>query len=264
MNGFLPHGGTCINDVAKPIADRTIDVFYAGSLYAEYAERQKPDFKRWNFDAEGICNDAIRRLLDETNLTIERALEDALRSHGVEMTDAELAQFISSCVYIERVVSSYCREKVLAGIARAGISLELYGGGWGGCDWIKLPNVHYKGMIAPREVLNRMGDSKIVLNTLPWFKDGSHERVFNGMLQGAVVCSETSKYFEDELPSEVWMSYDLSQDSIEKLPQRIQDMLQDEDTMQHIAAEGYQLASKSHTWQARARELHQDLLSLWE
>ena len=32
------------------------------------------------------------------------------------------------------------------------------------------------------KIVDLMYDSKIVLNTMTWFKDGTHDRVFNGML----------------------------------------------------------------------------------
>ena len=117
-------------------------------------------------------------------------------------------------------------------------------------------------MISPSEVLVQMENAKIVLNTMPWFKDGSHERIFNGMLRGAVVCSDTSGYLEEVLPAEVWESFDLSADSIASLPKRLKALLQDTGRMQRIATAGYELAKDKHTWQERAEELHRDLLSL--
>lgn len=262
MNGFLAHGGTPMETTPKPIVERRCDVIYAGSLYADYIASQKPNFSKWKFDAEKVCEETIRILLEDPTNTIEKVLEDALRSHGIMMTDQELGQFISSCVYIERVVSSYYREKILATIARSGISLELYGAGWERCDWVKLPNVYYGGMISPMEVLEKMEDAKIVLNTMPWFKDGSHERVFNSMLRGAVVCSETSGYLEEVLPSDAWVAFGLSSKELMDLPERIVRLLQDSCRMQDIATAGYELAMERHTWQARAMELHTDLLSL--
>ncbi len=262
MNGFLAHGGTPMDREPKTIAERSYDVLYAGSLYADYIATQKPDFSKWDFQAEQICEQAIQTLLSNPGNTIEKVLEDVLHSHGIGMSEEELSQFISSCVYIERVVSSHYREQILAAVARAGISLQLYGAGWERCDWVKLPNVHYGGMISPSEVLEQMGDAKIVLNTLPWFKDGSHERVFNGMLRGAVVCSETSGYLEEVLPSDVWEPFGLSGEELDSLPERIAGLLQDTYKMQQIASAGYELAMEKHTWQARAKELHEDLLSL--
>lgn len=253
-NGFLAHGGTSYCTTYKPISERKIDVLYAGGL----VESNVPnDFSDWDFPAKQV----IEHLLAHPEDTIEAAIEYELRHADVILTDEELRKFISSCAKIENIVSSYYRERVVGSIAKAGISLELYGGGWSGCDWVNLPNVHYGSWVAPEEILLMMEDSKIVLNSMPWFRDGSHERVFNAMLCGAVAVSETSKYFEEVLPPDTWVSFDLSPESLSALPQRIMDLLSDEDKMQKIASAGHNLAVSEHTWKARALELHNDLLS---
>ncbi|MDE6926153.1 MAG: glycosyltransferase [Acetatifactor sp.] len=188
-------------------------------------------------------------------------IEEQLQLAGICLSDEELRLFISSCVHIERTVSSHYRERIVASVARAGIPLELYGDGWEKCDWIRLPNVHYGGRVTPEKILERMEDSKIVLNTLPWFRDGSHERVFNAMLCGAVAVSETSRYLEEVLAPDTWVSFDLSDESISALSGEINNLLADENRLQQIASAGQELALSSHTWRARARELHEDLLS---
>lgn len=48
-------------------------------------------------------------------------------------------------------------------------------------------------MLAP-QILPLMNDSKIVLNTMTWFKAGAHDRIFNGMLAGAAVVTDDSTY----------------------------------------------------------------------
>lgn len=259
--GFLPHGGTTMKGLPTLISQREISVLYAGSLYSDYIISQKPDFSRWDFPAEDICNKTISDLISNPQRTIETVLAYNLKNHGIAMSDQDFRLFLSSCVYIERSVSSYFRERILSLIAKAGIPLKLYGGGWEQCDWFNLPNVDYGGMITPEEVLEEMEHSKIVLNTLPWFKDGSHERVFNGMLRGCVVFSETSAYLEETLPDNTWESFSLTPEELSVIPKRINNLLEDEARAQEIANAGYQLAMKEHTWQARAEELHRDLLT---
>lgn len=260
LNGFIAHGGASLCTVHKPISERKTDVLYAGSLYADYI-LQKPDFSVWGFPAEEICERSIRQLIADPEDTIENVIEQQLRQADIILPDEELRGFISSCVYIERVVSSYYRERIVGSVARAGISLELYGDGWSECDWIGLPNVHYGGRVSPEKILLMMEDSKIVLNTLPWFKDGSHERVFNAMLCGAAAVSETSQYLEEVLPSDTWISFDLSAGSLSMLPQTILELLSDESRLQKTASAGFELAASAHTWKDRALELHKDLLS---
>lgn len=41
-----------------------------------------------------------------------------------------------------------------------------------------------------------MADAKIVMNFMPWFKDGSHERIYNSMLNGAVCLTDPSLFLE--------------------------------------------------------------------
>lgn len=258
-NGFLAHGGVSLSSVHKPISERKTDVLYAGSLLIDFT--QKPDFTEWNFPAEQVCERCIQYLIAHPGDTVEYAIEEELRQETVILPDEELRRFISSCVYIERIVSSHYREQIVESIARAGISLELYGDGWGKCEWISLSNVHYGGRVSPEEILDKMEESRIVLNTLPWFRDGSHERVFNAMLCGAAAVSETSRYLEETLPPDAWVSFDLSLESLSALPGRIAGLLSDEGRLQAIASAGQELAEACHTWKDRARELHEDLIS---
>lgn len=259
-NGFIAHGGTAFYPAHKPISERKTEVLYAGSFYADRIP-QNSDFSAWDFPAEEICDRSIAHLLSHPKDTVETVIEQQLGQAGIFLADEELRRFISSCVSVERVVSSHYRERIVGSIARAGISLDLYGNGWAKCDWIGLPNVHYGGMIAPEEILVMMEDSRIVLNTFPWFKDGSHERIFNAMLCGAVVVSETNQYLEETLPPGTWVPFDLSEESLSVLPHRIAELLSDENRMQSIASAGREMAASAHTWKARAWELHKDLLS---
>lgn len=253
-NGFLAHGGTSLYSTHKPISERKTDVLYAGTL--------KSNVKPEHFSAlKSPDKQIVEHLLTHPEDTIEAVIEQELLRADIILSDEKLREFITSVAKIDHLISSYYRERVVASVAKTGVSLELYGSGWSDCDWVNLPNVHYGGRIAPEEVLLRMEDSKIVLNSMPWFRDGSHERVFNAMLCGAVAVSETSKYLEETLPSDTWVSFDLSPESLSALPQNILDLLSDESRMQKIASAGHDLAVSSHTWKARALELHRDLLS---
>lgn len=260
VNGFLAHGGSRVSSYTRPMSERKIDVLYGGSLYADHMLR-RPSSSEWGFAAEEVYERSIDYLLKHPEETVETVIEQQLQKAGVFLPDESLRRFITSCVSVERVVSSYYRERIVGVVAKAGIKLDLYGEGWDRCEWITLPNVHYGGRISPEEILAEMSESKIVLNTFPWFKDGSHERVFNAMLAGAAVVSEKSHYLEEVLPKETWAPFELSDDGINKMTQRIFYLLSHEKELQDMADAGYKLAVSDHTWRARAKELHKDLLS---
>ncbi|MCQ2522375.1 MAG: glycosyltransferase [Lachnospiraceae bacterium] len=260
MTGFLPHGADEIRKDVKNIEKREIDVFYAGSLYKK--DIRKPDFSMFSFPAEEVCEETIQYLKMHPEETIEVILEKKLNGKGVFLSEEELSQFISSCTYIERIVSSYYRERILELIAKAGISLTLCGNGYEETEIIKQKNVHYLGMISPEEVTEKMQNSKIILNTFPWFKDGSHERVFNGMLRGCVVVTEETKYLRETLPKGSYITYSLEEESMESVPDRIREILSDETQLQSISHTSMKAIQGKHTWKARAKELHEELIGL--
>ena len=65
--GFLPHGGKLIEGDKKPIADRKIDFLYAGNLSRAFIDQYKPDFSKYEFDAESIANAALDELIKSFN-----------------------------------------------------------------------------------------------------------------------------------------------------------------------------------------------------
>jgi glycosyltransferase involved in cell wall biosynthesis len=254
---FMPHGGRRVHASGT----KTIDVLYAGSLYRNLADAQHKPLDRWPFDAEGICEKSIAYLMQHTGVTIEAALEKQLLEEGIVLQDETLRMFVSDCVFIERIVSSYYRELAVGSLARAGIRLQLYGEGWESCAWVKLPNVSYGGWISPNEILHRMGKAKIVLNTMPWFKDGSHERIYNAMLNGAVVVSERNGFLDETLPRDAWAGYRLTESEIKELPQRVKGLLQDEALLGKMREAAYGYAEKSATWISRGEEICRELLN---
>jgi len=114
-----------------------------------------------------------------------------------------------------------------------------------------------------------MQDAKIVLSTMTWFKDGTHDRVFNGMLQGAVAMTDTSGYMKEEfcgVPDGEGSGEDNRElvffelEALEKLPLLAEEVLRNPERAQQIADRGYAKARQSHTWRSRALELEHDLL----
>jgi spore maturation protein CgeB len=100
-----------------------------------------------------------------------------------------------------------------------------------------------------------IGDSKISVNVMPWFKRGAHDRIFNSMLNGAVCATDTSMYLDDFISdNENALYYHLK--DIDSLPERIGRLLADSELAEHIAAQGYDTAASGHTWERRAYRLH--------
>ena len=186
---------------------------------------------------------------------------------GIQYEDAKLAEVIADLHFIDLYAVSYFREKTIRSLAESGIEIMLYGAGWENCSWIDRPNVHYGGRVSAEEIIEKMQDAKIVLSTMTWFKDGTHDRVFNGMLQGAAAVSDTSVYMKEEFCG--FLSSDQTDErelvlfelpEISFLPAQVKALLEDEPLLQSIADKGYQKAKEKHTWRNRAKELKTDIL----
>lgn len=267
--GFLPHGGEISSTPIKPVSERSIDVLYTGGISRPNAYKIMPDFGKYDFDARGIGNEAYDFLIKNPDNTTEYALEKVLKEKGIVLSDEELSRFIADMHYVDLLAVSYYREKTIRILADAGITVRLYGFGWDALDWINGSNVDYRGRVSAYDIPALMADSRIVLSTMTWFKDGTHDRVFNGMLQGAVAVTDTSVYMEEEFKG-IYAGGDYSAadaelgffrlSEIEKLPDMVRYLLDDPGRMQQLADAGYKKALAGHTWEKRAMELDRDLL----
>jgi glycosyltransferase involved in cell wall biosynthesis len=283
-----PHEGETLPEAKQPLCDRPVDVLYAGNLSRSFAQNIIPDLSGYRslFDVERVCRRTYEDVIAHPYKTTEQGIEESLLAEGVHLDEADLCQVIADLHFLDLYIVSYYRERVVASVAKAGIGLDLYGAGWEDCDWIALPNVHYHGKIPADEVVVRMQDAKIVLSTMTWFKDGTHDRVFNGMLQGAVAVSDSSIYMkeafrgnsgaagneaaENEVEGTVAAVAPVSSEQelvlfelteLEQLPETIAYLLHHPDIAQNIADNGYRRAMRSETWTARAKELDRDLIS---
>lgn len=265
ITGYLPHAGIESEQEPEKIAERSIDVLYAGGLSRKFAENVMPDFAQYaDFDARQIADSAYELLVENPEKTTEAAIEETLLAAGIRLDETKLCQIIADLHYVDLLVTSYYREKTVKTLVESGVCVHLYGYGWEECDWIKAPNLIYGGRVPASEIVEKMQDAKIVLSTMTWFKDGTHDRVFNGMLAGAVAVTDSSVYMKEEFPQTQddgakLVMFELPE--IAKLPDTVKSLLEDTDKMQEIAEKGRRYAREHHTWRERAWELEHDLLS---
>lgn len=274
VSGFLPHAGSIHVTNYKKLGEREIDVLYAGGVSAYVNDAIRPDWGKYGkFNGEELGETVLKHLLEEPSRTTEEAVESILNSRGILLTDEELRLLITDMRYIEGLAVSHFREGAVRALVEAGVKVTVYGAGWDKSSLSCHPCFDYRGKIPVRGILEKMMDTKIVLNTMTWFKDGTHERVFNGMLAGALAVTDTSGYMLEnfngmkELPQETeddtenaqLVFFELTQ--MDKLPEKVKYLLGNLEQAQIIADCGYQKASEEHTWDVRAKEIEEALFS---
>lgn len=254
-----------------PIEERPIDVLYAGGLSKYVAEGVVPDLGEiTEFDAFTLTGEVLSDLMQHPSKTTEAAIEEYLIKIGKHYTDEELRHWITELRFIDFYATSFYREQAVQLLVENGIKVAVFGGGWDQCDWADNPNLLYGGKVLAPQVLELMNHSKIVLNTMTWYKNGIHDRIINGMLAKAVVVTDTSVYLGEAVESsdngitaeklqEMVETFELP--AIELLPDKIKALLSNQVKMQAIADTGYIYAKAHHTWMQRAKQIESKFMN---
>ena len=267
---FMPHAGmeadiseyasagTCHlclqgNAYHPSMEERPIDVLYAGGLSKYVAEGLVPDLGEiTEFDAFTATREVLSDLIRHPHKTTESALEEYLLSIGKPYEEKELNHWITELRFIDSYATSFYREEAVRCLVENGIKVTVFGGGWDRCDWTDHPDFVYGGKILAPQVLELMNHSKIVLNTMTWYKNGIHDRIINGMLAKSLVITDESEYLNETFGEWGENLAAFSLPGMQELPEMVQELLQNSQKMTEIAERGYQYAKKHHTWQQRA------------
>lgn len=234
--------------------ERPLEVLYAGGLSKYVAEGLVPDFGEiTEFDAFELTRQVLSELIRHPDKTTEQAVEEYLLAIGKQYTDAQLCRWITELRFLDSYATSFFREQSVRLLAENGIQVTVFGGGWDRCEWAANPNLIYGGKVLAPQVLELMNHSRIVLNTMTWYKNGIHDRIINGMLAKAAVVTDTSAYLEEAVLTEKEPCLaPFSLHEIHKLPDLVGDLLAHPNRMEQIAENGYQYALGHHTWLQRA------------
>lgn len=248
---FLPHAGIELGKKHKPLSERKIDVLYAGALPIYTVSKMIPDLPvLYGVDTAKMMPEILQELVMRPDKTTELAIEEYVQASGKQLSDEELRNLIVHMRFIDSYATSFYREQAVRILVECGIDVTAYGVGWNQCEWSNNPHLKYGGKVLAPQILPLMNDSKIVLNTMTWFKAGAHDRVFNGMLAGAVVVTDDSTYMNREFTDgkELVM---FKRTELATLPERICDLFGHLERAQEIANCGYEVACARHLWKNR-------------
>lgn len=249
---FLPHAGVELGSRHKPLVERSIDVLYAGALPIYTVSKMIPDLSSIReVNGEEMAQEVLGELVRHPERTTEEVIEDYLKSRCTDISDMRIQEIIVQMRFIDSYATSFFREQAVRILVENGIRVTAYGVGWDQCEWSENPYLDYRGKVLAPEILPLMNDSKIVLNTMTWFKAGSHDRVFNGMLAGAAVVTDDSTYMRREFrDGQELVMFPLKE--LGTLPERVFELFGHMNEAQQMAERGYCAAKENHTWKNRA------------
>lgn len=249
--GFLAHGGNLAKTIV-PYEDRSIDVSFMGS----YVDPKQVEKRMQKYPAQmrDLLQMAAQKMIAETSLTLEQALHLVLQAQGFQGEIDGFSEIMAEFREVDRYVRSFYRDKVLRTLVDSGIVVDVYGDGWQNMQ-VKNPEMlHIHERLDFQESLEVVANSKISLNVMPWFKSGSHDRVYTAMLCGAVCVTDSSDYLMEQCKDgEEIVFYRF--DRLEELPDLVKGLLADDEKAKMIARAGCNMAFERHTWGHRGLEV---------
>ena len=252
---FLPHAGVELHCKHKPLAERGIDVLYAGALPIYTVARMIPDFTSiLEVDGEELAKNVLDELVRHPEKTTECAIEEYIKSVRNDIAEERIHEIVVKMRFLDSYATSFFREQTVRMLVESGITVTAYGTGWDQCEWSDNPHLKYGGKVLAPQILPLMNDSKIVLNTMTWFKAGAHDRIFNGMLAGSAVVTDDSTYLRRIFTDGKELAM-FSLKEIQSLPDRVFALFGDLASTQQMADCGYLAARADHTWKNRAEYL---------
>ena len=176
-----------------------------------------------------------------------------LKQKGLSLPEEDLRDTIRLFQDMDGMLRSHARAEVIRTLANQDVKVHIYGEGWQFLD-CKQENLILHDRIPFDETIPLTADARIVLNVMPWFKSGVHDRVYSAMLNGCVSLTDGSEYLERTLRDGAQAIF-YSLKDLEQLPAKIKKYLQEPERLQKIARQGYEYAKVTQTWQYRAKQL---------
>lgn len=248
---FLPLAGIKSDIPEIPFENRSMDILFTGAYLID--DNVTVHTASLGEGLKKIWMECYEMLLSKTYLTLEQAVESCFQRRSIELAEDDLRDMVRLFQDMDGMLRSKMRANVIKTLANHDVKVHIYGEGWE-CLPCKQENLVIHKRIPFDQTLPLMADAKVVLNVMPWFKSGVHDRVYSAMLNQAVSLTDGSRYIEQTLLDEENVLL-FSVDELEQLPEKISWYMGQPKLLEQIAQRGYQYAKDTQTWQYRARQL---------
>lgn len=232
------------------IEEKKYDLTFVGT-YNDYRS-QLPVIHQMNRSMRFFANHLLLLMRKNASLSAEEAFNRTVEEQGVILTQEEYLNLFYEMRRVFYCVIHYYREKILRIIINGDIKIDLFGDSWKESAFYSHPNVRCHPDITVEESITVWKRSKLSLNIMSWHKAGFTERMANIMLAGAVLVTDDSTYLRGRYDENDMLIFKL--DQCEKLPQRIAELLADDEKQRCIAQNGKKKTRCAHTWGKRAQE----------
>jgi glycosyltransferase involved in cell wall biosynthesis len=257
---FWPHAVEReLGDAPKQTKD--LDVVFLGSCY-DY-ESLRASWQQRNPEAlNGVLDDAIDLVFSNNQISLADALVMAWNRSGHDHLGVD---FTTLFYYLDMYTRGKDRVELIRSIKD--VPVHIYGelsqdNAVGVLGWPQYlanqSNVTIHPSVPFPESFDILRRSKISLNSMPFFRDGTHERVFTSLCCGTVPITSESAYLRESFKEGQHVHYYQSK-HWNDVNEKIHALLHNESKRQEMADLGKALVLKAHTWDKRVEQLKEIL-----
>lgn len=232
----------------KPYEEKEIDILFTGSL-TNVTDIRRQAIEFIGEDWAALVFDAlVQEGIQHPNVPTVDSMKKVLVQNGVQYTDKDYKLLMNILgTYSEYYLRGYFREKIIQELVQAGLRVHVVGNGWDRLASEGLENLVIMPSVDFAKTADLMANAKMVLNVMPWFKAGLHDRIATTMHNGSICVTDSSTYIEEHFKdNEELIIFNLEE--YEKLPERIQHLLNCPKEAARIALNGYRKASEEYSW----------------
>lgn len=257
---FLPQGIEKELEEHKE-QERIYDVLFPGTLIDYIGLRdswkKKYPLALWNLMEEAADMSLASPTTPYVEVLVKAVQDQKNKPHRLDPTTLNYLDILNQ---IATYTTGRERMELIQGIKDA--EVHVFGSDAPTASWESYlkdyPNVTVHDPVAFEQALEIMQQSKIVLNSVNWIKNGGHERIFGAAACGAVPLTRdnafTSENFKDGQSIELY-----EYDKLDVMNQKIQELLKDESKRKNIVDNAKEIVFQKHTWDQRAALLLEQL-----
>lgn len=247
---FLPHGGSTGAE-GKAFSQREYETVLMGGY--ESPDEIMEEIVQQRGEVKNFSLKVIETYLQQETISIDEAVRQVCVMFRLEPTDEQIFYYISDFRLEDKFIRTYVRDLVARTLLQAGLKLHVFGSGWENFKGENTDKLCIHGEVSYEEALGIMGNTKIFLNVTPTLNNGSHERIFSAMLNGAMCFTTRSLYLEREgLDQEV---VEFSFREIGELPQMVRLILENPEKAEVLTQHAKKAAQEKHLWKHRAKDI---------
>lgn len=187
-------------------------------------------------------------LIANTEKSLIQSVLDILDANNMPLSDNAVKTIMRNMTPIDWMVRMHYRGKVVEALVDAGLDVHVLGRGWKNHPSAGAENLHIlSDRINLADTFDYMRDARINLNVMPWFKEGTHDRIFNTMLRHSICLTDSSTWIDSHYEDgKDIVLYDLRQ--LDKLPEIADYWLRHPDEAQTLITNACGKTAHNYTW----------------